>query len=196
MNVASEQLVLASASPRRKQLLGQIGVRCRVVVSQVDETPLPGEQATDYAIRLASEKARSVAGHALLPVLGADTVVVKGGVLIGKPENKRSAVATLQLLQGGAHEVITACALCWQDEVHVAVSKSTVWFKALSVSECETYWRSGEPKGKAGSYAIQGLAAVFVEKIEGSFSGVMGLPLFETAGLLARVGIDVLSDYR
>ncbi len=188
--------MLASASPRREQLLGQIGIRCRVVVSEIDETPLPGEQAVDYAVRLASEKAQSVTGHAMLPVLGADTVVVKGDVLIGKPENKHSAVATLQLLQGGAHEVITACALYWQNEVHVAVSKSTVWFKALSVSECEAYWLSGEPEGKAGSYAIQGLGAVFVEKIEGSFSGVMGLPLFETAGLLERVGINVLRGYR
>lgn len=191
-----DQLVLASASPRRKQLLAQIGVRCRVLVSNIDETPLPEEVASVCAARLALEKAKAVVSDDGLPVMGADTVVVKDGLMLGKPKGQQDAVEMLQRLQGGEHEVITAVALFWQGQEFVEISTSTVFFKPLSVAECEAYWLTGEPEGKAGAYAIQGLAAIFVERIEGSFSGVMGLPLFESSRLLDRVGINALRSYR
>jgi septum formation protein len=187
------QIVLASASPRRKQLLEQIGIRCRIHVCDIDETPHEGEAAIDFVARMALEKARAVEHTENLPVLAADTVVAQDGLILGKPKDKADAVAMLQRLQGRRHEVITAVALGWQNNEYLELSQSFVWFKPLSFDECEAYWRSGEPVDKAGAYGIQGLGAVFVERIEGSYSGVMGLPLFETAKLLERIGINPLS---
>ena len=185
------QIVLASASPRRKQLLQQIGVACRVVVSDVDETPYENEVPGDFVLRMALEKARAVTDK-YLPVLAADTVVVHGGVMMGKPKDQSDAMAMLQRLQGACHEVMTSVAICWQGKEFFATSDTKVCFDRLSPEQCEAYWRTGEPKDKAGSYAIQGIGAMFITRIEGSYSGVMGLPLYETAQLLQQVGIASL----
>lgn len=188
----TNQLVLASASPRRKELLAQIGICFTVQVSDVDETLLPGEAVQDYVTRLALAKARVVAAQTARPVLGADTVVVIDGEIFCKPRDREHGIAMLQRLQGRSHEVMTGVALCWQGRELVAINQSKVFFKALSREEVENYWESGEPCDKAGGYAVQGLGSVFIERIEGSYSGVMGLPLFETAALLAQIGIDPL----
>ena len=185
------QIILASASPRRKALLEQIGIDCDVVVSDINESPKQGESAGEFVERMAIEKARAVSSE-LLPVLAADTVVVNDSLIMGKPKDKEDAITMLQGLQGRQHEVLTAVAICWQDKELCLLNQNKVWFKALTIEQCENYWRTGEPKDKAGSYAIQGLGAVFIERLEGSYSGVMGLPLFETARLLEQVGIDPL----
>lgn len=187
------QIVLASASPRRKELLMQIGIRCLVQVSDIDETPHEGEESEDFVKRMALEKAQAVT-HDSLPVLAADTVVVKDGLIMGKPRNQNDAVEMLQRLQGGQHEVLTAVAVSWQGSARCELNQNKVWFKSLSLEQSEAYWRTGEPQDKAGGYAIQGLGATFIERLEGSYSGVMGLPLFETARLLEQVGIDPLKN--
>lgn len=187
---------LASQSPRRRELLDQIGVAHRVLAVDIDETRRAGETAADYVQRLAREKAaagRAAAqaqGLAPLPVLGADTAVVLDGHILGKPADAAAARATLQCLAGRAHDVLTGVALQTAAGVEVALSRTTVWFRALDAAEIDAYWASGEPRDKAGAYGIQGRAAVFVERIEGSYSGVVGLPLFETAALLRRAGIQ------
>lgn len=188
------QIILASASPRRSELLKQIGVRHLIQAVDIDETPFPEESALDYVVRLAAEK--SAVGLALidqqLPVLAADTSVVCDAEILGKPENAEHAVEMLTRLSGRTHQVYTAISLRgnqhWQ-----AVSISDVSFRKLSRAESLSYWHTGEPCDKAGGYAIQGLASVFIESITGSFSGVMGLPLFETAQLLALQGIKVIA---
>ena len=188
------QLVLASASPRRSELLNQIGIRHLIKAVDIDESPWPHESALAYAERIANEK--SAACRALLaddlPVLAADTCVVCDGEIMGKPENERHAIAMLSKLSGRSHEVFSAVSLRghhhWQ-----AISVSKVKFRPLNHDEILGYWQTGEPRDKAGAYAIQGLASIFIEYIEGSFSGVMGLPLFETAQLLAKQGIRVIT---
>lgn len=190
----SPQIILASASPRRSELLQQIGIRHRIHAVDIDETPWPHESPLAYVERVASEK--SAACRALLndelPVLAADTSVVCDGHILGKPQNQEDAVRMLSLLSGRSHQVYSAVSLRggkhWQ-----AVSVSEVSFRPLGVEEIETYWHTGEPCDKAGAYAIQGLASVFIASINGSFSGVMGLPLFETAQLLAKQGIKVIA---
>lgn len=184
-------LILASASPRRQQLLNQIGVAHRVWVSEVDETPLSNEDAACYVLRVAAAKAQA-AQHACtdpLPVLAADTAVIIDQTILGKPNDAAHARAMLQRLSGRAHQVLTGLVLRQGDQSWHAVSTTTVHFRDLSEAEIDAYWHSGEPCDKAGAYAIQGLGAVFIRQIEGSFSGVMGLPLFETAQLLREVGI-------
>jgi septum formation protein len=145
--------------------------------------------------RVALEKARAVHadGRARLPVLGADTVVVVDGRLLGKPRDADHGRAMLRQLSGRRHEVFSAVALIGRREA-VAVSRSAVWFRDLSEDDIAAYWRSGEPRDKAGGYAIQGLAATFIERLDGSYSGIMGLPLYETARLLQDFGIDVLDQ--
>lgn len=189
------QLVLASASPRRCELLAQIGIVFEQWVAAIDETPLAGEAPADYVKRLALEKARAVHadGRARLPVLGADTVVVVDGQLLGKPRDADHGRAMLRQLSGRRHEVFSAVAVIDQREA-VALSRSAVWFRHLSADDIEAYWRSGEPRDKAGGYAIQGLAATFIERLDGSYSGIMGLPLYETARLLQDFGIDALDQ--
>jgi nucleoside triphosphate pyrophosphatase len=191
------QLILASASPRRCELLAQIGISFAQQIVAIDETPLAGELPADYVRRLALEKARAVhaAGRPDLPVLGADTAVVVDGAILGKPADLDHACDMLRRLSGRAHEVFSAVALVAQREA-VAVNHSRVWFRDLDDSEIEVYWRSGEPRDKAGGYAIQGLAATFVQRLDGSYSGVMGLPLYETARLLQNFGIKVLGQHR
>jgi len=188
-------IYLASASPRRAELLRQIGVQFSTVVADLDETPLNNEAPRDYVIRVASEKAR-YAGQHLVPagaiVLAADTAVVLEQELFGKPRDRQDALAMLGRLSGREHCVLTAVALNCRDHVRVALSESLVEFRDITAAEAEAYWDTGEPADKAGAYAIQGLGAIFVKHLRGSYSGVMGLPLFETAGLLARVGVNAL----
>ena len=189
-------LVLASASPRRSDLLNQIGVRFRQRVIETDETACEGESAKDYVRRVALEKARAVQrelGHDEVLVLGADTAVVVDKMLLGKPVDFAHARQMLRLLSGRVHQVLSAVALVGEHEA-VRVSESAVWFRALTDAEIDSYWHTGEPQDKAGAYAIQGLGAVFVERLEGSYSGVMGLPLYETAQLLKDFGIQVLAQ--
>ena len=184
---------LASRSPRRRELLQQIAVNFRVVDVDIDERRLAGETAARYVARVALDKAR--AGRLVsdeLPVLGADTAVVCGDEVLGKPADRADAARMLQLLSGRTHQVLTAVALAGGDEA-VNVNSSSVTFRTLTEGEPAAYWATGEPADKAGGYAIQGLAAMFISRIEGSYSGVMGLPLYETAALLQSAGIELLS---
>jgi septum formation protein len=181
-------LVLASASPRRRELLWQIGVGHRVAIGGVDETPRAGESAADCVQRLALAKAKKVWMEGL-PVLGADTAVVLDGELLGKPRDRPSALSMLTRLSGRSHRVLTAVALVDGRGSQVRLSDSEVHFRTLGAAECARYWDSGEPRDKAGGYAIQGLGAVFVSRLLGSYSGVMGLPLCETAELLDAAGV-------
>ena len=190
-------LYLASASPRRRELLGQLGITYRQLLVDVPEVQDVDEVAEMYVLRVALDKAR--AGRATLapdeqrPVLGADTAVVIGGEVLGKPDGRDDALAMLAKLSGQCHQVMSAVALVGPDgDEHSRLSVSTVQFRAITQEEAEAYWETGEPRDKAGGYAIQGLAAVFVERLEGSYSGVMGLPLFETAELLQHFGIHAL----
>jgi septum formation protein len=185
-------LILASASPRRRELLEQIGVPHEVLAVDVDESPLPGESPEQLVCRLARDKA--VAGRALSaatrPVLGADTLVVLGGQVFGKPRDAADAMRTLQALSGQVHTVMTAVALAMPDGALLeTLSQTEVRMRPLSPAEILGYWSSGEPAGKAGAYAIQGRGAAFIEHIRGSYSGVMGLPLYETARLLQAQGL-------
>lgn len=185
---------LASSSPRRVELLAQLGVHCVVHPVDLDETPKTGEAPCELAERLARAKAEHAAvvlGEAI-PVLAADTVVVVDDIPLGKPGDRAEAVAMLRKLAGRSHQVMTAVAVVFEGQVQSALNTSLVRFRKISSDECDAYWNTGEPADKAGAYAIQGLGAIFIEHIEGSYSGVMGLPLFETARLLAAAGVDVL----
>lgn len=187
-------MILASASPRRQALLQQVGVLFRQQVAEIDETVLENESAPDYVMRLALEKARAVRQHSAgegLPVLGADTAVVVDNRPLGKPESMTHAREMLRLLSGREHQVMTAVALVGEREA-VELSLSRVWFRRLDENEIDDYWRTGEPQDKAGSYAIQGIGAIFIQRLEGSYTGVMGLPLYETGRLLQDFGIQVL----
>lgn len=187
------QLVLASTSPRRRELLTQLGVNFEVLAIAVDEQPLPGELATDHVCRLALAKARAAAAQ-LAPqvcVLGADTVVVLDGEIFGKPVDRDDAAAMLRRLSGRTHTVLSAVARMQGGAHIVHLSESQVTFRTLLPAEIAAYCDTGEPLDKAGAYAIQGLAAAFIRHLEGSYSGVMGLPLFETADLLAGAGVLV-----
>ena len=184
-------LYLASGSPRRRELLAQIGVPFTLVAAPIDETPLPGEGAADYVERLA--RAKAAAGLAQVQgagvVLGADTAVVLDGRILGKPENREHSLAMLAELSDREHQVLTAVALTDGQRYLSACVASTVRFRAIGASEAERYWASGEPQDKAGGYAIQGLGAVFVTGLTGSYSAVVGLPLSETADLLGQFAI-------
>ncbi|GLO42667.1 MULTISPECIES: Maf family protein [Pseudomonas] len=184
-------LYLASGSPRRRELLTQIGVPFSVVSAPIDETPLPDESAPAYVERLARAKAAAglacIEGQAV--VLGADTAVVLDGRILGKPENREDALAMLADLSGREHHVLTAVALSDGPRVQSLCVTSKVRFRAISAEEAQRYWASGEPADKAGGYAIQGLGAVFVTGLSGSYSAVVGLPLSETAELLGQFGI-------
>jgi septum formation protein len=199
-------LYLASKSPRRQELLRQLGVEFEELLLReapgrrrdLVEAPRREETPLDYVKRIARAKA-TVGWHRMLrrglpprPVLGADTEVVLDGTVFGKPEDAQDAVRMLTLLSGHTHAVITAVAVAWQKQVIRAVSTSDVSFRKLSREEIENYVATGEPFDKAGGYAIQGRAAAFVSHLEGSYSGVMGLPLCETADILARIGFPVL----
>lgn len=190
-------LYLASSSPRRQALLAQIGVSFERLPVDIDETPRPAEVAADYVQRLALEKALTalarlpaeLRGQAL--VLGADTSVVLDGRILGKPQDRSDALAMLAALSGRSHQVLTALALVGEGCRHQRLVTSRVSLRPLQAGEAERYWDSGEPRDKAGSYAIQGLGGVFVSHLEGSYSAVVGLPLCETAELLAACAIPV-----
>ena len=199
-------IYLASRSPRRRELLKQIGVAFEIVLLRedmqrgidVDESPLAGESPEAYALRIACAKAEIAAGYIerrILPprpVLAADTTVVCDRRIIGKPGDREDAVRILTTLSGRQHEVVTAVALAVGDRLEHAVSISRVWFRELSEDEIRRYVATGEPLDKAGAYAIQGRAAGFAPRIDGSFSGIMGLPLAETVELLRKFQISVV----
>ena len=183
-------ICLASNSPRRRELLSQIGVSHIVMAADIDESVLPGESPRTYVLRLAREKALAIRRTGQqLPVLAADTTVVVDGRIFGKPRDRADAIYMLSELAGRAHEVLTAVALARAQDVNARLSSNTVCFRRISLEECAAYWQTGEPRDKAGGYAIQGLGAVFVESLSGSYSAVMGLPLFETGELLQAAGI-------
>ena len=189
-------LFLASGSPRRRELLTQIGVPFQVVSASIDETPLPDECPAAYVERLARAKARAGREHLLgssvsapFCVLGADTAVVLDDQILGKPVDEANALSMLMALSGREHEVLTAIAILAAERCETRVVRSRVSFRTISQQEAAQYWASGEPQDKAGGYAIQGLAAVFVAGLNGSYSGVVGLPVCETAELLGQFGI-------
>lgn len=193
------QLYLASGSPRRQELLAQIGVQFERVSAPVDETPLAGETPRDYVLRLAKAKAESgwqavqAQGLPMLPVLAADTTVVLDGQILGKPLDAADATAMLEQLSGRSHEVLTSLGLRTGAGTELVLSVSQVSFMSLSAAQIAAYVASGEPMDKAGSYGIQGGAGLFISDLQGSFSGVMGLPLHDTAALLARHGLGLLA---
>ena len=185
-------IYLASSSPRRRELLEQIGVPHQILKISIDETQHPKELPADYVQRLAAEKAQAgwqyVLQHHLTqhPVLGADTTVICNNKILGKPQDKKDAIAMLSLLSGREHIVMTAVSLVFNQQINTALSQSTVTFRNLTSTEIEHYWHTGEPQDKAGAYAVQGFGAAFIKQLNGSYSGVMGLPLFETSQLLEK----------
>jgi len=192
------QLYLASASPRRLELLSLLGLSCHSVAPKIDEARLPAEDPAALVIRLAHEKATAVAGYVrqhdypAKPIVAADTEVVVDDDVLGKPNDKEHARQILRRLSGRAHEVLTGVALLYEGQHYTALSRSLVAFAPLTDAEIDVYWASGEPADKAGAYAIQGRGAAFVRKLEGSYSGVMGLPLYELRQLLTNIGMDFL----
>lgn len=194
------KVYLASASPRRKELLAQIGVPCDTHPVDLDESSLPGESPEAYVRRLAIEKAAAgwnlieTLEKPLLPVIGSDTSVVFAGHTLGKPSDQADAVRTLQALSGQQHTVMSAVAMQFEDRVECQLSCTEVFFKPLSLALIERYWATGEPADKAGAYGIQGYGAAFVQRIEGSYSGVVGLPLAETISLLERFDVAYWLD--
>lgn len=186
-------IYLASASPRRSELLRQIGIRFETIATDVVEAPRPDESAADYVMRLARTKARRGAelaraqGRPPRPVLGADTEVVLESEILGKPRDREHAMDMLRRLSGRTHRVLTAVSLLAQDETYEALSESRVTLAALSEADIARYWATGEPVDKAGGYAIQGVGGTFIVRIEGSYSSIVGLPLFELTQLLKHV---------
>jgi septum formation protein len=190
--VGQTRLVLASASPRRRELLGQLGLSFEVSAADIDETPHPGEPAEAYVLRLAREKARAVASrHPGAWVLAADTTVVLGDALLGKPRDAAEAREMLGRLSGRTHEVQTGVALAGPTAEHSTVVRTRVTFRSLSAGEIAWYAGTGEPLDKAGSYAVQGKGGFLVAAVEGSPTNVIGLPLGETLELLARAGLPL-----
>ena len=193
--MSSPLLILASASPRRSELLRQIGVEFSVAAQHIDESQTPGEAVSAYVCRLAQEKAEA----ALQPladaekgiVIAADTTVDCEDRILGKPQDREDALAMLNLLSANTHRVLSAVTVASKTQRHSALCESVVRFRFISTAEAAAYWATGEPSDKAGAYAIQGLAAVFVQSLTGSYSGVMGLPLFETAQLLEKFGVSM-----
>ena len=192
------KIILASASPRRRELLSQIGVRVMVQAVDIDETQKHNEPVLAYVQRLAMEKAQrgfvTIRNDNKLPVLGSDTIVEIDGLILGKPENRQQAKKMLQQLSAQKHTVHTSVAIVTEGKSLIDTSSTQVLFKTLKDQEIDLYLATGEADDKAGSYAIQGIAAQFIKNINGSFSGVMGLPLFETAELLKQCGISPLDQ--
>ncbi len=186
-------IYLASASPRRQELLRQLGLDFEVIPSNLEEVPQLGESPAEYVQRVARDKAHHVSGRAQErglaphPVLGADTEVVLDGEVLGKPRDRAHGLDMLRRLSGQAHEVLSGVCVLHGEREYTALSVSRVTFRALTGAEIAAYWDTGEPADKAGAYAIQGRAAAFIERLEGSYSGVMGLPLYELAGILQEI---------
>lgn len=185
-------LHLASASPRRAEILDALGLSYSAGGVDLDEQQLAGESPDSMVLRLASQKAAAARVTHTMPVLAADTAVIVDDAVFGKPRDQDDALAMLARLSGRSHQVMTGVAMIWDGGQRTALSASNVFFRQIDPDEALAYWHSGEPCGKAGAYAIQGLGGVFVESVEGSYSGVVGLPVFETAELLAEAGIDVI----
>jgi len=189
---------LASSSPRRRQLLENVGLCFDVISIEFDESSFDGEAPADFAGRMARNKATCAVGHMEqeglpdLPVLAADTCVTIDGRILGKPRDTRHAQSMLRALSGCTHQVLTAIALADGDTVWQDLSLSQVTFNEISPRELDAYCASGEPNDKAGAYAIQGLGAAFVKRMEGSYTGVVGLPMYETRRLLNKFDIDWL----
>jgi septum formation protein len=201
-----QRIYLASRSPRRRELLKQIGVAYEMLLLRedpargpdVDETPLPGEDPHDYVRRIARAKGENALLRLgqrrlpRLPVLAADTAVILGDRILGKPADGQAAFEMLSALAGREHEVLSAVAVAFEGRLELRLSVSRVGFKPLSTEQIRRYVLTGEPLDKAGAYAIQGKAAAFVSSLSGSYSGVMGLPLSETAELLTAFGMEIL----
>ncbi len=186
-------LHLASSSERRRDILTALGLQFTWAGEELDETPQADESASQLALRLALAKAQ--AARCRQPdtavIIGADTVVTLDGMLLGKPQDREDALAMLANLSDRSHAVTTAVAVHAGDRAISEVSTTEVQFRAIATDEADAYWQSGEPQGKAGAYAIQGRGGVFVRSISGSYSAVVGLPVFETAALLSRAGVEI-----
>lgn len=197
-NTHQKMIYLASRSPRRAELLQQIGVEYIVLPSDIDETPLLDEPSNAYVLRLAAEKAKAcyenliAQAMSIFPVLAADTTVSIDGKILGKPQNDEDAFQMLSSMSGRWHEVHTGIAVASNDGLKVAISTTKVEMTKLSDAMILAYIATGEPRDKAGAYGIQGLAGALIKRIEGSYSGVMGLPIYETAQLLGQAGIRIL----
>ena len=190
-------IILASQSPRRVTLLKQIGIDCMVMPADIDESALPNEAPMDYVLRLAAQKAQAIVHQSTnlnlldlnLPILAADTTVALGLQILGKPECDADAFNMLKQLSGSTHQVHTAIAVAFNGKLKTALNSTQVEMMPLTDVMISEYIASGEHKDKAGSYAIQGLAACWIKKIIGSYTGVMGLPLYETALLLEKIDV-------
>ena len=187
-------LYLASRSPRRQELLRQVGLRFEAIAAHVEERREPGQTPADYAVAMALAKARAVRPPAPLPVLGADTDVVIDDEILGKPAGRDEALAMLERLSDRTHEVFSAVAVVQDGRAETALSVTRVRFGPVTPAQAEAYWDTGEPADKAGAYGIQGAGAQFVREIQGSYSGVVGLPLYETLELLKRFGVAPAPD--
>lgn len=189
--MSAVKLVLASASPRRSELLRQIGVEFSTRAQDIDESAQSDELPEQLVQRLARQKAEAALQHCNEDevVLGSDTIVLLGDKVLGKPESADAAVSMLLALADNEHQVLTAVFVADRDRQSAALSKTTVRFRPIQEQEARAYWETGEPQGKAGGYGIQGQGAVFVQSISGSYSGVMGLPLYETAQLLKAFAV-------
>jgi len=188
---------LASSSPRRHEILTAMGLRFTAAGVDIDETRYEGEPVADMVVRLAIAKAAAARENLdqSLPIIGADTAVVIGDQVLGKPGSQDEAAQMLASLSGRSHTVLTGVALDYAGVVRTTTSLTEVRFREISPDEAQSYWQSGEPLDKAGAYAVQGVAGIFVEELSGSYSGVVGLPVFETAALLADAGLEVLSRH-
>ena len=189
--MAAPRLLLASASPRRRDILSALGLEFEISPVDIDETPRPGEDAATLVVRVAREKALAGARRVFV-VLAADSEVVLDGEIFGKPGGRDEALEMLARLSGREHEVLTGVAVHTSRNVETRLSRTSVQFRDIGRDEALDYWHSGEPRDKAGAYGIQGLGGVFVSRIEGSYSGVVGLPVCETASLLAAAGLDII----
>ncbi len=185
-------IILASQSPRRRELLTQLNVPFDILVADIDESARPGETPNALVTRLARQKTQTVwdKSGGIKPVLGSDTIVVLNQRVLGKPKDKADFIATMLALSGNTHEVMTAIALKTPTRMLSEVVTTRVSFKPLNQEEIAWYWRTGEPQDKAGGYGIQGLGGQFVSYIEGSYSAVVGLPLYQTAQMLQQAGVD------
>lgn len=182
-------LILASQSPRRKELLSQLGYQFETISADIDESIIDNELPRDYVLRLAIEKASVVAQNQATDsvVLGSDTSVIFEQHILGKPESLEDCCKQLLMLSNNTHQVLTAIAVIKNNNIYSEIISTDVTFKALSIEEIHRYWHTGEPQDKAGSYGIQGIGGQFVKQIKGSYSAVVGLPLYETAKLLAEL---------
>ena len=197
MQISPQKIILASQSPRRVAILKQMGIDCVVMPADIDESQLANEAPTDYVLRLAKQKALAIQGkleaqlndqHAEMPILAADTTVALGDSIFGKPENDADAMQMLKKLSGTPHQVHTAVAVLFNQQIELALNTTLVEMMPLSDAMIEAYIATNEHADKAGSYAIQGLAGNWIKRIDGSYSGVMGLPVHETAMLLKKLG--------